>query len=218
MSKDAKHWIISAGVCLLTLTGINLGYGQQLPVAPIPEPGSIQDEGLPTLTEPAPVAMPVAPSDIQAPAPETIAVPAEVAPQPVAQPMPAAQPQPVAQPMPAAQPMPVAQPRPAAAPQEPCQQCQQCPPGYYADPNQAYGQDSSPWWSLSLPSIRPVPYYPQERCSRDRGFGPGFGGPGFGGQGVVRDRWGRMVPIEGPFYTVRGPRDFYMNDPRPLGP
>ena len=40
MKKKAKKWIVSAGVCLLALTGMNVSFGQG-PIAPIPEQFSL---------------------------------------------------------------------------------------------------------------------------------------------------------------------------------
>ncbi len=226
MSKDAKHWIVSAGFCLLTLTGMNLGIGQDLPVAPIPEGNSILEDGLPALTEPAPLPVPesapqtptkpvtpAVPADIAAPEPESMstlpaptvpvqaepsqAVPTVATPAPAAYPTPAGQ---VATPAP----VPAATPAPAAVAQQPCQQCE----AVYGQEYPAVGQQYRPWWSVSLPSIRPVPYTPVKHAERDRGFGGG----------VYRGGWDRRVPIEPPFYSTHGPRDFYLNDPRPLGP
>jgi hypothetical protein len=89
-------------------------------------------------------------------------------------------------------------------PIQPCQQCQTCPSGSYYSPTPYYGQDTRPWWL----NIRPVPYTPAGR----EHVGMGLGGGRF-----VRDRYGRLVPIEPPFYQTRGPRDFYLDNPRPLG-
>lgn len=193
--KTAKRWIVSAGACLLALTSMSVSFGQ-IPTAPIPEQNN---DGLPLLTEPAPLdvapiepmQVPAAPADV--PAPAVNAIPQTTAPAPVAHPAPVAQPAPA----PAA---------PVQA-QQPCQQCndpcQSCPAGAYYSPSPYYGQDTRPWWL----NIRPVPYTPVER----EHVGMGFGGR------VVRDRYGRLVPIEPPFYQTRGPRDFYLDNPRPLG-
>lgn len=196
--KTAKRWIVSAGACLLALTSMSVSFGQ-IPTAPIPEQNN---DGLPLLTEPAPLDVapiepmraPAAPADV--PAPAINAIPQVAAPVPAPAPQQAALPQ--AAPAPAA---------PTTTTQQPCQQCQDpcqtCPDGAYYSPSPYYGQDTRPWWL----NIRPVPYTPVEHAH------PGMG---FGGR-VVRDRYGRLVPIEPPFYTVRGPRDFYLDNPRPLG-
>ncbi|MBR0238834.1 MAG: hypothetical protein IJQ39_12140 [Thermoguttaceae bacterium] len=198
--KTAKRWIVSAGACLLALTSMSVSFGQ-IPTAPIPEQNN---DGLPLLTEPAPmdvapidpVQVPAEPADV--PAPAVNAVPQAVAPTPAPRPATLPQATPVA---------PAAQPAPATTTQQPCQQCsdpcQTCPSGAYYSPTPYYGQDTRPWWL----NIRPVPYTPVEHAR------PGIGIPGR----VVRDRYGRLAPIEPPFYTTRGPRDFYLDNPRPLG-
>ena len=210
--KKAKRWIVSAGACLLALTGLSVSFGQ-IPTAPIPEQNN---DGLPLLTEPAPIMaeptstlpLPAEPADV--PAPAVNAVPQTIAPAPVAQPTPAAKP---VQPVPAAQPAP-AQAAPQSTPlirpvpaQQPCQQCndpcQSCPSGAYYSPSPYSGVDTKPWWG----GIRPVPYVPAEHERPAMGLG---------GR-LVRDRYGRLVPIEPPFYQTRGPRDFYLDNPRPLG-
>lgn len=188
--KTAKRWIVSAGACLLALTSMSVSFGQA-PIAPIPEQ---TNDGLPLLTEPAPINVapiapmrtPAEPADV--PAPAINAVPQVAAPAPAPQ-----------------------QAAPTTTTQQPCQQCsdpcQTCPDGAYYSPTPYYGQDARPWWL----NIRPVPYTPVEH---------GHGGMGLGGRpamGFVRDRYGRLAPIEPPFYQTRGPRDFYLDNPRPLG-
>ena len=191
--KTAKRWIVSAGACLLALTSMSVSFGQ-IPTAPIPEQNN---DGLPLLTEPAPLDVapiapmqtPAAPADV--PAPAVNAVPQATAPAPVAQPAPVVQ-----------QSTPLIRP---VSPQQPCQQCQQCqtcPDGANYTTTPYYGQDTRPWWL-----IRPVPY---TGGARERA------GMGFGGRGV-RNPYDRYAPIEPPFYTTRGPRDFYLDNPRPLG-
>lgn len=232
--KKAKRWIVSAGACLLALTSMSVGFGQ-IPTAPIPE---LNNDGLPLLTEPAPmdvspiepILAPAEPADVPAPTinaipnanMEPIPAPAQSGMAPVAPaPTPSIQPQaPAPMPAPQMQPqMPPQTPTPGpttAAPttQQPCQQCsdpcQTCPSGAYYSSTPYYGQDTRPWWL----NIRPVPYTPVEH--EHHGIGV-IGRPvGFGGH-VVRDRYGRLAPIEPPFYTTRGPRDFYLDNPRPLG-
>ena len=188
--KTAKRWIVSAGACLLALTSMSVSFGQ-IPTAPIPEQNN---DGLPLLTEPAPLDVapiepmraPAAPADV--PAPAINAIP-QAAPAPVSQQAAA----------------------PTTTTQQPCQQCsdpcQTCPDGAYYSPSPYYGQDTRPWWL----NIRPVPYTPVEHAHHGMGFG------GRPGMGFARDRYGRLVPIEPPFYQTRGPRDFYLDNPRPLG-
>lgn len=213
--KTAKRWIVSAGACLLALTSMSVSFGQ-IPTAPIPEQNN---DGLPVLTEPAPIDVaPIEP--MQAPtAPADVSAPAVNANQPfVPAPTPAQTPTQAPVPAPAQQQVAVPQVAPAqAAPttttQQPCQQCmdpcQQCPAGAYYSPSPYYGQDTRPWWL----NIRPVPYTPAEHGHHGMGH---LGRPMMGGH-LVRDRYGRLVPIEPPFYSVRGPRDFYLDNPRPLG-
>lgn len=201
--KTAKRWIVSAGACLLALTSMSVSFGQ-IPTAPIPEQNN---DGLPLLTEPAPIDVapiepiqaPSAPADV--PAPAVNVLPQTVAPAPAPAPQQAAVPQ--AAPAPAA---------PAATTQQPCQQCsdpcQTCPSGAYYSPTPYFGQDTRPWWL----NIRPVPYTPVERERI------GFGGHGLGVRGIgVPAIPAHRVPVEPPFYTTRGPRDFYLDNPRPLG-
>ena len=202
--KKAKRWIVSAGACLLALTGMSVSFGQ-IPTAPIPEQ---TNDGLPLLTKPAPMNIapvepklaPAEPADVPAPAinaaPAPIVQPAPVTPAPVVQ----QSSTPLIRPISAQQ-----------ACQQCCDPCQQCPSGAYYSTTPYYGQDTRPWWL----NIRPVPYTPAEREHHGMGLA-GRDGMGMGGR-VVRDRYGRLVPIEPPFYTTRGPRDFYLDNPRPLG-
>ena len=201
--KKAKRWIVSAGACLLALTGMSVSFGQ-IPTAPIPEQNN---DGLPLLTEPAPldvtpiepVQTPVAPAP--APAPQAVTP----APQQVVAPQPAAIPQQAALP----------QQYQAALPQQPCQQCnnpgQTCPSGAYYTPTPYYGVDSTPWWL----NIRPVPYTPVETPAVG-GFPMGLFG-GCSACGVIGPFGRNAAQIEPPFYSTRGPRDFYLDNPRPLG-
>lgn len=215
MKKKAKKWIVSAGVCLLALTGMNVSFGQG-PIAPIPE---MTNDGIPALEAPGPIDIapaapmpapaapaPIAPTQVTAPAP--VVAPTQVtAPAPA---MPADVPAPsvneVAQPAPAPAALPQITPVQAMPAQQPCQQCndpyQRCPSGSYYSTTPYYGQDFRPWWASFR--IRPVPYTPVEN---ER----------FIGGRVVRDRYGKRVPVEPPFYTTRSPRDFYLDKPRPLG-
>ncbi len=196
--KKAKRWIVSAGACLLALTSMSVSFGQ-VPTAPIPD---LNNDGLPLLTEPAP--LDVAPIEpMQAPAaPADVPAPAINALPQVATPAPAPAPQQAALP----------QAAPMTTTQQPCQQCedpcQTCPAGAYYSPTPYYGQDTRPWWL----NIRPVPYTPVEHAHH------GMGHPGFpmGGH-IGGNRMPRLAPIEPPFYQTRGPRDFYLNNPRPLG-
>ena len=199
--KKAKRWIVSAGACLLALTSMSVSFGQ-IPTAPIPEQNN---DGLPLLTEPAPLEVaPIAPMEAPA-APADVPAPAITATEQITAPTPA--------PVPQQTPAPQATPAPSTTnssttTQQPCQQCndpcQSCPAGAYYSPSPYYGVDARPWWL----NIRPVPYTPVEH---------GHAGMGFGGGRLVRDRYGRLVPIEPPFYQTRGPRDFYLDNPRPLG-
>ena len=203
--KKAKRWIVSAGACLLALTSMGVSFGQ-IPTAPIPEQNN---DGLPLLTEPAPLDVapiepmraPAAPADVPAPAINAIPQVATPAPAPAPAPQQAALPQ--VAPAPAA---------PTTTTQQPCQQCedpcQTCPAGAYYSPSPYYGQDTRPWWL----NIRPVPYTPVEHEHHGMGH---FGHP-MGGH-VGAGRLPRLAPIEPPFYQTRGPRDFYLNNPRPLG-
>ncbi len=195
--KTAKRWIVSAGACLLALTSMSVSFGQ-IPTAPIPEQNN---DGLPLLTEPAPIDLapieplqaPAAPADV--PAPAVNVVPQTVAPAPAPAPQQAALPQTASSQTAATQ-----------TAQQPCQQCedpcQSCPPGAYYSPTPYYGMDTRPWWL----HIRPVPYTPVE------GGHHGMAHPGWGGGHPAR-----RLPVEPPFYTTRGPRDFYLDNPRPLG-
>ena len=205
--KKAKRWIVSAGACLLALTGMSVSFGQ-IPTAPIPEQNN---DGLPVLTEPAPldvapiapIPTPAEPDDV--PDPVDNDVPQTPAPAQAAQPAPAPQSAPATQPAPTAQYAPVVQSAPRIRP-VPCQQCcDQCPAGAYYTPSPYYGMDSRPWWL----NIRPVPYTPVEHAHH------GMGHP-MGGR-LGNDRMPRLAPIEPPFYSTRGPRDFYLDNPRPLG-
>ena len=210
--KTAKRWIVSAGACLLALTSMSVSFGQ-IPTAPIPEQNN---DGLPLLTEPAPIDItPIAPMPTpdepeDVPDPDDSDVPQITDPKPAAQPAPepqAAQPAQIAQPT---QPATVVQQAtPMIRPIRPCQQCcDQCPAGAYYSPSPYYGQDTTPWWL----NIRPVPYTPVGHEHH------GMGHPGLpmGGH-LGNDRMPRLAPIEPPFYQTRGPRDFYLDKPRPLG-
>lgn len=211
--KTAKRWIVSAGACLLALTSMSVSFGQ-IPTAPIPEQNN---DGLPLLTEPAPIdvaPIQAPPAPMNVPAPEIDAIPQTVA--PAATPQQSAIPQTVA-PAPAPQQYAAPQPAPstqAAPTQQPCRQCmdpyQRCPAGAYYSPTPYYGQDSIPWWL----HIRPVPYTPVEHGHGHHGMGhPGLP---IGGR-IGGDRLPRLAPVEPPFYSTRGPRDFYLDKPRPLG-
>ncbi len=225
--------------------GIVFGEGIETPPVPLPTLDSVIDNSA-TIQAPAPAAEMALPA-ADLPATDAAApIPVESA-APVPQPITLQEPTQMlnalpATPTPAVQPAPIQQD--IQAPQIPVQQApvqqypvQQAPVQQYPvqqipvqpQPQPAPVQQGTTYTQYQPASVGFGWFLPPLRVYRAGEFNgsaapayaaPAYGAPAYGaGQGRMGLAPRRGASIDqGPYYTTRGPRDFYLQNPRPLGP